>query len=543
MAKIDYDSVLSAVQAGDIYHLKKLLDRNVYRLSDIVTAANSCHVINDLASTTLLGIAAGKGHLECVVFLNKRCLANIDGITQNSLKYHQSPLYCAAANNMLNVVDYLMSKGANVNIVNPYDNATPLKAACTEGNYKVVKRLIAGYNADVEIATFDDHTCLMMACELRFVNIVKYLVEIGQANVNRRDFKGVTALHYAAEYNSHEIVLYLIEHNAEINATDIYENTPLSIAILNEHIPLAYFMLNFVDEIEKIRGYELLGAIYVSQRKYSTATAYWKYALNMRQKQNPVYEKIDYASIVTEIFSICEFKTTEDLDSQRGFKMDLQALLVRIRILGLNNPYNLYYLFHLAKSFEEKGKLLTSLKLFICCVETQLGISNLNVYTNTAFFRMAILLWSLFAKKKNVARYFVRVFKLCVAHIERFEPKNELFEKSLTIPLQLIEILTTDNNLNDEQFFEVKKYVEYLVMKINPHTLSKRQTLLHLACLEESFTIINNNFPNAELLKMLINAGANSGAKDIDGNTPYHIFIRNYYKHGGNVVAKILVPS
>lgn len=552
MATIDCDRVFNAVQTGNINQLKILLDNKRYQLADIKNVANSCYIINPHTSTTLLGIAAGMGHLACVDFLLEQCHANVDGVTQTSLMYHHSPLSCAAINNEMDVVDILLRKGANVNAINPYDGETPLKGACTAGNFIMVKLLIYHYGADVEIATFDGNTCLMIACELRFVNIVKYLIDFGRVDVNRRDFRGITALHYAARSNSLEIVMYLLNHNADLTATDTFGNTPLSDAILNGHVNIACFMITLVNETEKIHGYELLGAIHVERRDYSTAVAYWKHALNERQKQNPIYEKKYYASIVTEVFnhSVTEFKTTNDLDeiSSRPDKMRVQALLVRDRILSLKNPYNLYYIFNLATLFEKDERFLTSLKLYICYADVQLCISDFNVDTNKVFIRMLNVLFKLFSKKnKYVARYFVRVFKMSVAYIERLnndERKNQeskIFEKSLTFPIQLLDIVTSRKNLellSGRQICEMERNSKHLVTRLNPQTLSKGYTLLHLACLEDSFTNIPTKFPNTELLKWLRTAGADTRAKDNDDNTPYYLFMSNYYMD--NDVANIL---
>lgn len=51
------------------------------------------------------------------------------------------PLWCAAAAGHLDVVSYLLEKGANVNATTK-TNSTPLRAACFDGHFEIVKYLV-----------------------------------------------------------------------------------------------------------------------------------------------------------------------------------------------------------------------------------------------------------------------------------------------------------------------------------------------------------------------------------------------------------------
>lgn len=51
------------------------------------------------------------------------------------------PLWCAAAAGHLDVVSYLLERGANVNATTK-TNSTPLRAACFDGHFEIVKYLV-----------------------------------------------------------------------------------------------------------------------------------------------------------------------------------------------------------------------------------------------------------------------------------------------------------------------------------------------------------------------------------------------------------------
>ena len=55
-------------------------------------------------------------------------------------------------------------------------NSTPLRAACFDGHYEIVKYLVE-HNADIEVANRHGHTCLMIACYKGHFKIAKYLID------------------------------------------------------------------------------------------------------------------------------------------------------------------------------------------------------------------------------------------------------------------------------------------------------------------------------------------------------------------------------
>lgn len=67
-------------------------------------------------------------------------------------------------------------------------NSTPLRAACFDGHFEIVKYLVA-HGADIEVANRHGHTCLMISCYKGHYKIAQYLLSL-KANVNRKSVKG-----------------------------------------------------------------------------------------------------------------------------------------------------------------------------------------------------------------------------------------------------------------------------------------------------------------------------------------------------------------
>lgn len=83
----------------------------------------------------------------------------------------------ACYNNRLDIIDYLIKKGANIDVVDS-DGYTPLMYACKEGNLQLVKFLVEnGANIDGE----NEHKDRPVTVAAYYENpeIVKYLVEKG----------------------------------------------------------------------------------------------------------------------------------------------------------------------------------------------------------------------------------------------------------------------------------------------------------------------------------------------------------------------------
>jgi len=137
----------------------------------------------------------------------------------------------AAASGKINVIKYLVSNGANVNVGVEHLGRTPLHNAAAHGQFETVKYLIS-IGADVNAKRDNNRTPLFEATLCGKTEIVKYLVSAG-ADVNVKTSGGNTMLHYAAEKGYIEIVEFLISMGLDVNVQGLYGRTPLHNAAIH----------------------------------------------------------------------------------------------------------------------------------------------------------------------------------------------------------------------------------------------------------------------------------------------------------------------
>jgi ankyrin repeat protein len=205
-------------------------------------------------------------------------------------------LLWAAHWNDLETADLLIRAGANVNVANDL-RITPLSLACTNGNAALVERLLkAGASPNTAIATgetpmmtcastgnadavrmlmarggdvnakepLQNQTALMWAAAEHHPDVVRALIGHG-ADLWATTRKGFTALHFAAREGELESTRLLLAAGVNVNirsqpdtsknaegprgggpsyeATVSAGSTPLLVATVRGHVPLALFLL------------------------------------------------------------------------------------------------------------------------------------------------------------------------------------------------------------------------------------------------------------------------------------------------------------
>jgi len=128
-------------------------------------------------------------------------------------KHGDTPLIYAVSHGKtdLELIKYLVSHGADVNIINTLGK-TPLMVAVSNGNIDMVRYLVLkGANINVKDKLFGD-TPLMVAASNGNIDMVRYLVSKG-ADINAKDRFGKTPLNKAKDYKF--IVKYLQQKGAK----------------------------------------------------------------------------------------------------------------------------------------------------------------------------------------------------------------------------------------------------------------------------------------------------------------------------------------
>lgn len=126
----------------------------------------------------------------------------------------------AARNRNLELCTFALERGANVDVRDDSDEATPaLVIAARSGAGEIVSKLLNN-NAAPDIATSTGITALMQAARSSSVEIAKALIDAG-ATLDLSDRrKGYSALHHAAENGNQQILNALLSAGANVNKID-----------------------------------------------------------------------------------------------------------------------------------------------------------------------------------------------------------------------------------------------------------------------------------------------------------------------------------
>ncbi|XP_031632810.1 26S proteasome non-ATPase regulatory subunit 10-like isoform X5 [Contarinia nasturtii] len=156
-----------------------------------------------------------------------------------------TPLLLATKNGNIELVQYLTEYGADVNVeVNGIVASRPLHYAAVRAYADIVKCLIKN-GAEVNDEDENKQTALHWAIisnGYAKTEIVKYLVS-HRANVQAENIWQETPLHSAADKGDIEIVKYLVNHGANVHAVNIWQETPLHSAASNGHTETVKFLV------------------------------------------------------------------------------------------------------------------------------------------------------------------------------------------------------------------------------------------------------------------------------------------------------------
>ena len=167
------------------------------------------------------------GNLDVVKYL-----VELHKIDLNSRQVDDfNALFAACGEGHLSLVNYLLSKGSNVNFVAPMTNYSPLHAAAVDGNVEVLEALlIAG--AHINSVNINGWTSLWKATRSGQVEAVQLLIDRG-ADIELADTLGMTALHAACLDGNFDIVKMLLEHGAKVNVLTMNGETPYFLCATN----------------------------------------------------------------------------------------------------------------------------------------------------------------------------------------------------------------------------------------------------------------------------------------------------------------------
>ncbi|XP_077989636.1 protein fem-1 homolog B-like [Glandiceps talaboti] len=501
---------------------------------------------------TPLVLAARNGHDAAVKLLLEQYNVNIE--QEGVVKFNgyviegASALWCAAGAGHYPVVKTLVEHGADVNHTT-VTNSTPLRAACFDGRLDIVSYLIE-HNADIHIANKYDNTCLMIACYKGHKAVVQYLLEHGAAP-DATAHCGATALHFTAECGHVEIVKLLVEHGAKMMANE-HRMTPLMVACESSQAEVAEYLMSLqsCSKVDRIEGLELLGASFANDKdNYSLEKTYHYLMLAMLERYsdgNSIVEK-KILERISAYENRLESKNLKELEAKKDdpHALHLEALIVRERILGQNNP-------EIPHPIIYRGAVCADNMQFGKCISLWMRALKLRQTNKRSVQKDLLRFAQVFSQMIHINERvpFADMFEVVQCAVLEIQYGQEriklqanvrddhefddttnhvaIYESNIHNILYLLNIITQMTCTSQEDLTFRK--VVYKLARLNPR-LADGSTLLHMVVnyktpVDDFHTNDVCRFPNALLVKMLIDCGAIPDKVDNCGDSPLHIIVK-----------------
>ena len=165
--------------------------------------------VGDNEGNICLHYAAAENQLEVMKYLTSRGQL-INELHSVKNKYGASPLHIAAANGSLDVIKYIIKQHHSVWNTKHTDYRGRTVLHYGAKHIDTIKYLITECNCDPMVTNKDGKTVLHNAAEHVHIDTVKYLITECNCDPMVMDKNGKTVLHYAVEQNSLNVICGLI---------------------------------------------------------------------------------------------------------------------------------------------------------------------------------------------------------------------------------------------------------------------------------------------------------------------------------------------
>ena len=160
----------------------------------------------------------------------------------NKIQNKTTLLHAAAANNCSDIIELLLNKGGNINVLDSLER-TPLHVAVSNGNYEASITLLGQGTCRVNSRDCYGYSPLFLAIKNHNFEIAEDLILFnGDINFKRQD--GSTVLHDCLSTNNMKSLKFLLDLNLKnlfLNPKDSNGETPLMKGIAADHIQIVKY--------------------------------------------------------------------------------------------------------------------------------------------------------------------------------------------------------------------------------------------------------------------------------------------------------------
>lgn len=497
---------------------------------------------------TPLIIAARNGNLDVVEILlsygadiEARGIVKIDDEVLDGL----TPLWGATTAGHIDVLKLLIEKKAEVD-GKLRTGSTPLRCAAYNGRLDIVSYLVEN-GADVNACKNDETSPLFPACSNGHTNVVEFLIKHG-ANVNVQDKNGNTALHDAAKQGHNKIANKLLSHGA-LQLQNVHGLTPLLLASNNCKIELVEYFIKRPEctKEQRIDALELLGATIANDPEHydiKKAFCYLKRGLDERFKDR-LHPLLKRQMDPLEVYeNRKESQTLEELVLLKGddHAIHMEGLMIRERILGTDNTMLRSPIRHRGAEFADSGDFNPCVSLWCHALKI---LRRCNESAREDLEDLASLFAQILSEKRVLNIKFIEeVFEQLVLEFERLAEELEkgkyqikrvdaiaMEEQLERLTYCALYLLMMSTKITQPKKDERLRSLGFLKRLINLDPCNRdKDTLLHLAAsYNTAITDLNVRsvckFPCVKTMTLLLLGGSDVNAVNSKGDTPLHVAV------------------
>ena len=207
-------------------------------VQDLVKSGASLFDINSYGDTTLTRTCLHtRDTKEKATFLLREDASLLHAITRAQF----TALHNASQTGQIDVCEYLIQQGADINAQNCFGASSALVAA--KNNQPAVIELLHRYNANLDLRTKNNNAPLHIAALSDAPEALQTLISFN-CDVNASGQMKKNALHYAAQGGSVKCIDELIKCGVKVDVKDAHNQTPLYMAAWNGHVECVNMLID-----------------------------------------------------------------------------------------------------------------------------------------------------------------------------------------------------------------------------------------------------------------------------------------------------------